>query len=70
MTTEEQRAYFAVGPACDDSNYLTGYAVRGRVRVAASPTAWLTPAEARRLASYLLHAAARAEERLGKLMPS
>ena len=70
MTTEEMRAYVAVGPPDDESNYLTGYAVRGKVRVAASPTAWLTPVEARALAQYLLFAARRAEERLGELIPS
>ena len=58
----EFRGYFAVGPPADDSNYVTGSAVRNKVRIAASPTAWLTPAEARKLAQYLLFAAGRAEE--------
>jgi hypothetical protein len=65
MTSEEWRAFFAVGPSADDSNYVTGSAVRGKVRIAASPTAWLTSAEARKLAQYLLFAAARAEEHDG-----
>lgn len=65
MTNAELRAYFAVGPPMDDSNYVTGSVMRGTVRIAASPTAWLTPAEARRLPSYLLFAAQRAEEHAG-----
>jgi hypothetical protein len=67
MTDTEQRAYFAVG---DEVHFLTGWASRGRVRLEASPSLTLTPAECRRLASYLLYAAARAEERLGKRMPT
>ena len=57
MTVET--AYFAVG---DEIRYLTGWANRGHVQLEASRSLTLTPGEARRLASYLLHAAARAQE--------
>ena len=65
MTDVQTRAYFAVGPPMDEGNFLTGSAVHGKVRISASPTARLTPAEARKLAQYLLFAAARAEEHAG-----
>ena len=65
--TIEQRAYFACR---DELHYLCGWANGSRVRLEASPSVELTPKEACQLASYLVHAAHRAEERLGKLMPS
>jgi hypothetical protein len=60
--TVEQRAYFAYG---DEIRFLTGWADKGRVRLEASRSLELTPAEVRHLARSLLFAALRAEEGTG-----